>query len=304
MMVLDNLFPVFALLLIGHLLKRFGITHDAFLKTADKLIYYIFFPVLLFWKIGGAASDLIGDPGLYKAAICAVVSVYVLSSLYIKLFKVPAYQAGSFSQSCYRFNTYIGMAVMLNALGEEGARQFSILIGLIIPIINILAVSTLSWYSEKKVSFPQRMVLTAKALISNPLIIACIAGLAYWKFMGGFPVFIDNTFRLASFVTLPLALFSIGGALTLGTMKNYFKLSLVASLFKLVILPLSGYLFLNAFDATGISFRVGMLYFTLPTSPALYILSSQLSSDTQLASAAIALSTLLSVISLSVALLI
>jgi predicted permease len=304
MMVLDNLFPVFALLLIGHLLKRFGITHDAFLKTADKLIYYIFFPVLLFWKIGGAASDLIGDPGLYKAAICAVVSVYILSSLYIKLFKVPAYQAGSFSQSCYRFNTYIGMAVMLNALGEEGARQFSILIGLIIPIINILAVSTLSWYSEKKVSFPQRVVLTAKALISNPLIIACIAGLAYWKFMGGFPVFIDNTFRLASFVTLPLALFSIGGALTLGTMKNYFKLSLVASLFKLVILPLSGYLFLNAFDATGISFRVGMLYFTLPTSPALYILSSQLSSDTQLASAAIALSTLLSVISLSVALLI
>ena len=303
-MVLDNLFPVFALLLFGHLLKRFGITHDAFLKTADKLIYYIFFPVLLFWKIGAAASDLIGDPGLYKAAICAVVSVYVLSSLYIKLFKVPAYQAGSFSQSCYRFNTYIGMAVILNALGEDGARQFSILIGLIIPIINILAVSTLSWYSEKKVSLLQRVGLTAKALISNPLIIACIAGIVYWKFIGGFPVFIYNTFRLASFVTLPLALFSIGGALTLGSMKNYFKLSLVASFFKLVILPLTGYLFLNAFNATGISFKVGMLYFTLPTSTALYILSSQLSSDTQLASAAIALSTLLSVISLSVALLI
>jgi hypothetical protein len=147
-------------------------------------------------------------------------------------------------------------------------------------------------------------VLTAKALISNPLIIACIAGIVYWKLIGGFPVFIDNTFRLASFVTLPLALFSIGGALTLGTMKNYFKLSLVASVFKLVILPLSGYLFLNAFNATGISFKFGMLYFTLPTSPALYILSSQLSSDTQLASAAIALSTLLSIISLSVALLI
>jgi predicted permease len=302
-MVLNNLFPIFALLLFGHLLKRFGLTHDAFLKTADKLIYYIFFPALLFWKIGAAPSDLIGDPGLYKAAICAVVSVYILSSLYIKL-RVPAYQAGSFSQSCYRFNTYIGMAVMLNALGEDGARQFSILIGLIIPIINILAVSTLSWYSEKKVSFPQRLGLAAKALISNPLIIACIAGMLYWKFIGGFPVFIDNTFRLASFVTLPLALFSIGGALTLGTMKNYFKLSLVASVFKLVILPLSGYLFLNAFDATGISFKVGMLYFTLPTSPALYILSSQLSSDTKLASAAIALSTLLSVISLSVALLI
>ena len=303
-MVFNNLFPVFALLLFGHFLKRFGFTHDAFLKTADKLIYYIFFPVLLFWKIGAATSDYIGDPGLYKAVICAVVSVYILSTLYIKLFRVPAYQAGSFSQSCYRFNSYIGMAVMLNALGEDGARQFSFLIGLIIPIINILAVSILSWYSEEKVTLPQRARLTAKALISNPLIIACIAGIVYWKFIGGFPVFIDNTFRLASFVTLPLALFSIGGTLTLGGMKNHFKLSLVASVFKLVILPLTGYLFLNAFNATEISSKVGMLYFTLPTSTALYILSSQLSSDTQLASAAIALSTLLSVISLTVALLV
>ena len=303
-MVFNNLFPIFALLLFGHLLKRFGFAHDAFLKTADKLIYYIFFPALLFWKIGAAASDHIGDPGLYKAAICAVVSVYILSSLYIKFFRVPAYQAGSFSQSCYRFNTYIGMAVILNALGEDGARQFSFLIGLVIPIINILAVSILSWYSEKRVTLLQRVGLTAKALISNPLIIACITGIVYWKLVGRFPVFIDNTFRLASSITLPLALFSIGGALTLDGMKNHFKLSVVASVFKLVILPLIGYLFLNAFNATGISFRVGMLYFTLPTSTALYILSSQLSSDTQLASAAIALSTLLSVISLSVALLI
>ncbi len=303
-MVLNNLFPVFALLLFGHLLKRTGFTPDAFLKIADRLIYYIFFPVLLFWKIGAAASDHLGDPGLYKPAICAVVSIYILSSLYIKFFRVPAYQAGSFSQSCYRFNTYIGMAVVFNALGEDGARQFSILIGLIIPIINILAVSTLSWYSEKKVSLPQRMGLTAKALISNPLIIACISGIVYWKLIGGFPVFIDNTFRLASFVTLPLALFSIGGALTLSSMKDHFKLSLVACVFKLAILPLVGYLFLNAFDATGISFKVGMIYFTLPTSTALYILSSQFSSDTQLASAAIALSTILSFISLSIALLI
>ena len=303
-MVLNNLFPVFALLLFGHLLKRRGLTHDAFLKTADKLVYYIFFPSLLFWKIGAAASGQVGDPGLYKAVICAVISIFVISSLYIKVFSVPAYQAGSFSQSCYRFNTYIGMAVILNALGEDGARQFSILIGLIIPIINILAVSTLSWHSGEKVSLLQRVWLTAKALISNPLIIACLAGIVYSKLIGGFPIFIDNTFRLAAFVTLPLALFSIGGTLTLGGMKNHLKLSLVACLFKLILLPIIGFLFLKLFNATGISFKVGMIYFALPTSTALYILSSQLSSDTQLASAAIALSTILSFISLSVALLI
>ena len=302
-MVVNNLFPVFVLLLSGHLLKRAGITHDAFLETADKLIYFIFFPVLLFWKIGAAASDLIGDPGLYKAAVCAVVSVYILSSLYIKIFNVGAFQAGSFSQSCYRFNTYIGMAVVLSALGENGARQFSILIGLIIPLINTLAVSTLSWFAKDSVSLQKRASLTAKALLTNPLIIACVAGIAYWKWIGRFPIFVDNTFRLASFVTLPLALLSIGGGLTLGGIKTHLKLSVVACVFKLIILPLSGYLFLHAFDTTGISFNVGMIYFALPTSTALYILSAQLNSDTQLASATIALSTLLSFFSLSLALL-
>jgi predicted permease len=304
MIVIDNLFPVFALLLFGHLLKRAGFTHDAFLDTADKLIYFIFFPALLFWKIGSAASDHIGDPGLYKAAICGVISIYILSTLYIKVFKVDAFQAGSFSQSCYRFNTYIGMAVVISALGEDGARQFSFLIGLIIPLINILAVSTLSWFAKDKVTLQQRMSMTTKALFTNPLIIACLAGIVYWRMIGGFPVFIDNTFRLASFVTLPLALLSIGGALTLSGMKNHFALSLVACVFKLIVLPLAGYLLLNIFDAGGISFKVGMIYFALPTSTALYILSAQLSSDTQLASTAIALSTLFSFFPLSLALLV
>jgi malonate transporter len=302
--VLNNLFPVFVLLFFGHLLKRFGFTHAVFLKTADKLIYFIFFPAMLFWKIGATASERIGDPGLYKAAVCAVASIYILSSLYIKIFKVPAYQAGSFSQSCYRFNTYIGMAVVINALGEDGIRYFGILIGLIIPIINIFAVTTLSWYAEKKVALLQRVLLTVKALVSNPLIIACFTGMLYSKMVGAFPVFIDSTFRLASSITLPLALLSIGGALTTASIKSYFKLSLVACLFKLVILPAAGYYFLSVFDVTGIAFKVGMIYFTLPTSTALYILSSQLSSDTQLASSAIALSTMLSFISLSVAMLI
>lgn len=303
-MVLNNLFPVFALLFSGHLLKRFGFTHDVFLKTADKLIYYIFFPALLFWKIGSTAGDRMGDPGLYKATACAVASIYILSSLYIKIVRMPAYKVGSFSQSCYRFNTYIGMAVVLNALGEEGARYFSILIGLIIPIVNIFAVATLSWHAEKKVALLRRMMFTGKALVSNPLIIACFAGMVYSKLIGAFPVFIDSTFRLASSITLPLALFSIGGALTAGSIKSHFKLSLAACICKLAILPAVGYFFLNVFDVTGISFKVGMIFLALPTSTALYILSSQLSSDTQLASATIALSTMLSSISLSAALLI
>jgi predicted permease len=302
-MVLNNLFPVFALIIFGSILQRYHVINDTFLKISDRLIYYFFFPALLFWKIGGSSANLFANAGLYKAVLCAVLSIYALSSIYIKLFNVPAFQAGSFSQSCYRFNTYIGVAIVFNALGEDGIQQFGILIGMMIPLINFLAVSTLTWYSDKQTVPGKRIGQTAKALISNPLIIACIGGGIYAECQSGFPQFIDNTLKLASFVTLPLALLSIGSILTFSRLKNHFKLSLIASLFKLLVLPVSGFLFLKVFAVEGLAFRVGMIYFALPTSTALYVLSSQLNSDTELASAAIVLSTILSFFSLSVALL-
>ena len=187
---------------------------------------------------------------------------------------------------------------------KEGIKQFGILIGMIIPIINVLCVSTLIWFSEGPVQPVKRLGQTARALVSNPLILACISGIIYANIWQGFPAFIDNTLRLSSYVALPLAMLSIGGALTLATVRDHFKLSLIASTFKLVALPLIGYGFLVAFGVSDLGLKIGLIYFTLPTSPALYILSSQLNSDTNLGSASIALSTILSFFSLSIALLI
>jgi predicted permease len=301
-MVLNSLFPVFALVVIGSLLKHYRLTNDIFLKTSDRLVYFIFFPAMLFWKIGGASSSEGIDWDFCNAALCAVFTLYILSSLYIKFFNVSEYDAGTFSQSCYRFNTYIGMAVIINALGEDGIRHFGILIGFAIPFINVLAVSTLIWFSGKQFSLWERARVTGKALISNPLILACISGMIYSRMVSTFPAFLDNTFRLTSYATLPLALLSIGGALTFENLKSCLKLSLAGSVFKLLIFPVTGYAFLKGFHVTGLPFKIGMIFFTLPTSPAIYVLSSQLNSSTELASASIVLSTILSFLSLSVAL--
>ena len=301
-MVLNSLFPVFTLIVIGHLLKRYGLTHDRFLQTSDRLVYFIFFPAMLFWKIGSAPAGGNIDWHFCGAAVGAVLLVYLLSAGGISVLGITDFQAGTFSQSCYRFNTYIGMAIIINALGEAGIAHFGILIGFVIPIINVLAVSTLIWFSGKQYALAERGRLTLRALVSNPLIVACLAGIVYARFVHTFPVFLDNTFRLMSLVTLPLALLSIGGALTFETVRGYFKISLVASVIKLVLFPVIGYGLLKAFHVRGIPFQTAMIFFTLPTSTAIYVLSSQLNSDTELASASIVLSTILSFVSLSVAL--
>jgi hypothetical protein len=65
-----------------------------------------------------------------------------------------------------------------------------------------------------------------------------------------------------------------------------------------------GYALLKVFGVLDPAFTVAMIYFALPTSPQNYILSSQLNSDIELATSAIVLSTVLSMVSLSAVLLI
>jgi predicted permease len=301
-MILNSLFPIFAIIVSGHILRRFGLTNDVFLSNSDRLIYFIFFPILLFWKIGAAPPAASMNFDYCLAGLSTVTVVFVLSIFYIKIFRVGEYQAGTFSQSCYRFNTYVGMALVLNAFGEAGGRYFGILIGLIIPWVNVMAVTVLIWFSGRRLTFWKQVQVTFKAVFSNPLFIACVAGLIFSNTLKVFPNFIDNTFTLFSMVTLPLALLSIGGNLTLKSLKTYFSLSIVASGFKLIVLPLTGYFMLSAFNVSGLHFKVSMILFTLPTSTAMYVLSSQLNSDTDLASANIFLSTILSFFSLSLVL--
>ncbi|MFO7784628.1 MAG: AEC family transporter [Thermodesulfobacteriota bacterium] len=302
-MVLDSLFPVFALIVLGSVLKRSKLTNEVFLKTSDRLVYFILFPAMLFWKIGGAEPDKLTDWGYCQAAALALMVICLAALAGIKLFKITDFQAGSFSQSCYRFNTYIGMAVALNAAGEEGARYFGILAGVLIPVINLVAVSTLIWYSGRDINTRGRLRLTITAVISNPLIIACVLGLLYARFVGNFPVFLDNLLSLTSMATLPLALISVGAALSFDKLQGHVRASLIAAVFKLLLFPLVGYFFLRLLGVGGVPFLVTMIFFALPTSASIYILSSQLNSDTGLASASIVISTLLSFISLSVVLL-
>jgi predicted permease len=299
-MILQHLFPVFFLLLLGYVLKRKGITNAAFLKTTDGLIYYIFFPLLLFWKIGG--SDTSFDPQsirFYLSVTVAVVILYLLSLIAIRVLRISNFEAGAFSQSCYRFNTYVGVAVVSSVLGEEGVAQFGVLIGFIIPMINVLAVITLIWFTKPSTDHPKRASTIISSIVRNPLILGCAAGIIYARVFTGFPQFVENTLGLAASVTLPLALLSIGGTLTLNTVRRYLRPTIAAAVLKLLILPVLGYGIMTQLAVSGLFLHVGMIFFALPTSTAIYVLSSQLQSDTELASAAIALSTLLSFFSLS-----
>ncbi len=300
--VLDSVVPVFALIALGRLLTGLNLTDNEFFRTADRLVYFIFFPILLFWKIGTPTPGASVDWALIPIVLSAVFITFVASLVYVKALGVDDYQVGSFAQGCFRFSTYTGLAVIWNSVGEPGVRLFGVLIGFAIPLINVLSVAALTWYSGEGGSRGKKAQVMVRELAANPLIIACVLGIVYSRLETPFPKFLENSFNLMSMVALPLALLSIGGSLTFRGIRGNAGLALAASGFKLIFLPVVGYALMKGFGTSDLAFKVGMIYFALPTSPAIYILSSQLHSDLDVATATIVLSVLLSVVTLSVTL--
>ncbi len=300
--IVDNVLPVFVLMALGQVLLRTGLAGQKFFDTSDRLIYFIFFPALLFWKIGIAGPELVVPGGLILAVLLSVLLVWLLTLGYIHLAGVSPFQAGTFSQVSYRFNTYIGMAVVLSAFGEEGVARFGIIISLAIPFINLLAVTTLVWFSQAHYTGAQKLRMVLRALLINPLILACLAGIAFARSGLELPVFLERSLALGASVALPVGLMSIGAALSLGKLKGRLGLSFLASALKLLLMPLIGFLLLRLMGVDGLSLSVAMLFFALPTATSAYILATQMKSDAHLAGASIVLSTILSFASLSAAL--
>ena len=302
-MILANIFPVFALIAVGVVLRRRGLTSEAFLKTGDRLVYYAFFPVLLFWKIGGTPASVAVPWRLWGAGLGVIVAMWLLSVLVIAAGRTSRFRAGAFSQATYRFNTYVAIAVVFNAQGDAGVARLGELLGLAIPLCNVLAVMTLIWFSRQSLDQRARVRLTLRALVRNPLILACLAGMLWVRLLPPWPEAVDNTLRLAASFTLPFALISIGGSLTFAGLRERLGLTVVATIMKIAVMPVVGWFALRLAGLAGPDVLTAMLFFAMPASTAMYVLSAQLDGDADLSSAIIVLSTLGSFVSLSVVLL-
>ncbi len=298
-MILDSVLPVFALIALGAWLRRRGLTDAAFLRAGDRLIYHVFFPVLLFWKIGGAPAAAAVPWRLWGAGLGAILAMWLLSVAAIAVFRPDRFRAGAFSQATYRFNTYVAIAVVFNAQGDAGVARLGELLALAIPLCNVLAVMTLIWFSRQRLDQGARVRLTLRALVRNPLILGCAAGMAWARLAPPWPVAVDNTLRLAASLTLPFALLSIGGALTLDGLRSRAGAVAGATVLKVAVMPLIGWQALRWAGVQGPDVLTAMLFFAMPASTAMYVLSSQLDSDSELSSAIIVVSTLASFVSLS-----
>lgn len=296
--------PVFLVIGLGYALRRLKLLDETFTHQANRLIYIVFLPILLFHKISQADFISFFNGPLVIASSLAIVTLFLLSYAYASLRGYPAPALGSFSQGSFRGNlAYIGLAICLNAYGETGLTRASILMGFLVPVLNLFAIIALL--------LPQRTRTTdtpphswTRELLLNPLIIASFAGIA-WSYFGlPVPLIIRRSFGIVAGLTLPLALLAIGGAFSLQRLKGDLKAAGGATLLKLCGMPLVAALLLRLAGVGGTDLAIGILLAGTPAATATYIMAHQMNADAELAGSIVMLSTLASAFSYTLLLLI
>lgn len=302
--IINIVLPVFSVIVLGWLLRRWGLIDATFLKQTNRLVYYVCLPLLLFYKIGTADFFANFNARLILGSIAAVAITFVASYFYTVFRKYPENARGVFSQGSFRGNiAYMGLAITLNAYGETGLTRAGILMGFLVPFLNLFAILALLWphrgEGEKRgAGFWLRQVAL------NPLILASFLGIV-WSFLSlPVPLVFERSLNIATGMTLPLALLALGGGFSLEKMRGDLIRASLSSSIKTIWMPILTALLLISLGVRGIDLGIGVLVAGTPAATATYIMADQLGGDAELAGTIVMLSTLLSAATYTVALLI
>ncbi len=304
MFILNSIAPIFLLIALGRILKATDFLPDAFFKGLNRFVFWIALPALLISSISVAEFEI-----KTLSQIVLLVSIGTVLSLAVawgiaRFLKLPGPSTGSFIQGSFRGNgAFVGLPVIIYSLGSIDPRAemlATVILAPVVIIFNILGVCILTHYSREKRSTEASIRTFGLQLIKNPLIMACIVGLALNLAGLALPLFIHRPLEALGSAALALILVSIGAGLEFAKLRGSASPTLIASLIKVVITPAIGFLIVGFFNLNSTEAMIAIFYLACPAAGMSYVMAEVMGNDGPLAGRIVALSTLLSAITLPI----
>jgi hypothetical protein len=269
----------------------------------NKLAFWIALPALLFTSASHAA-----EPGgqtwhLLGVLLAGTLAITAVAWAVSPLLRMPPGTRGTLMQSAFRGNlAYIGIPVLSYSLGGDPRALATAVIVMVLTMAfyNILAVIVLQQPGQAGRGPDFTRVL--KSIATNPLLIAGLAGLIL-PFSGlALPGFVDRALQSLGAAAVPIALLCIGGSLAVTPLRGKHSWIAAAALLKVAVLPVIVFALGRLAGLGAPEMRIALVLTACPTAAASFVMAKQMGGDEALASGSIALSTVLSALSLAGAL--
>lgn len=305
MQILNILAPVFLLIALGAGLQRTGFVSPNFLKEANRVTYYLGLPALVFSQLASSFHQGSGA-GLMLGVMLGATGLLVLAGYLIAwLLIVPAAATGTFVQGGFRGNlAFVGLPIIYSLPDSPLAGGLSVRTAAIVTvapmmvfynvagvIVLLLSQHTLSW---------RMLGPLAKQLAVTPPLLATFAGMGFALAGWTLPSAVDQTFTALGEMALPLGLLGVGGSLATARLGTHWRWPLASALLKTVVSPVLGWLVGRALGLAPLELKMVVILMACPTAIASYTVALELKGDETLASGAIVLSVLTSLVSLAV----
>ena len=289
----ELLAPDFSLILLGFLLCRYTALNRAVWEQAEKLVLFVFFPVLLFHSIVKSPLDLSATSGLIVGGLTlagsGIALAYVLPYLPWLGARIDRREHAACAQIGFRFNSFIALAMAERLAGPEGLLLIAVLIGVCVPVFNMAAIWPMARHSQTNFG---------RELLRNPFIIATVSGLLANLMGFHIPNWLEPSVSRIGAGSLALGLMAAGAGMRLGSMKEAKALSVAVLLIKHMLLPLVALFLSHALDLSKAQTLVLLAFSALPTAPTAYVLAARMGYNGPLVAGLVTLSTLLGLLSL------
>ena len=297
---LNATLPIFLIMVLGWFLMRIGLFTKEFNRVADKYVFKVALPVLLFKDI--ATADIRSDFNLTFVLFCMItttimfLAIWGLSYIFIK----DKTQVGAFAQASARGSAAVlGIAFINNIYGNSGMAPLMIVSA--VPLYNILSVIILTFSADmgKGVNKGENIKKACLNVIKNPIIIGIFLGLPFSIFGISIPQISLKAVTSIAQTATPIALLVVGAGFEGAKAIKKIKLTSIATFIKLVLLPLIFFPFAIAFGFRGSELVAILIMLGSPTTVTCYIMAKNMGNDEVLSSSIVVMATLLSSVTLT-----
>lgn len=294
---LNTTIPVFLVILLGWALMQKGFLTKEFTRVADKYVFKVALPLLLFKDIATADISKVFDLKFVLFCMVATTIMFMGTWALTYIFMKDKSMVGAFTQAAARGSAAVlGIAFVENIYGDSGMAPLMIVSA--VPLYNIYSVIILT-LSSKENTGKGNIQKAFINILKNPIIIGIFAGLPFSLLSISIPAIPLKAITNVAATATPIALITIGAGFEGRKAIAKIKPTIIATFIKLVAIPAVFFPFAIAMGFRGSSLVAILIMLGSPTTVTCYIMAKNMGNDEVLSSSVVVMATLVSSVTLT-----
>jgi malonate transporter len=291
--------PFFALIALGFQACRSGFFTSEAAAYLTKFVFYFALSAMLFRFAANLSLAEIFDWQFVGAYLSACIVVYIIATAVAMIRKRPVTEAAFEAQCAIIGNVgFLGIPMLVVLLGEAAAGPVILVLSVDLIVFSSLIVIIVTGSRDGRMSLGVLRTV-GLGLLKNPMIVSIVLGLAWSTTGWAVPGPANEFLAILGAAATPGALFAIGASLA-GKSAERLSVAGWLTFCKLVLHPAAvAIAALLIFDVPNFDAAVMIAAASLPVAGNVFILAQHYGVAPQRVSAAILISTAVSILTVS-----